>query len=478
MALLIDYNDNVVCPRCRNIPIVSYDDSIKIIQHYIEKCEKIFDWEIRQYARNKLIKDIFWEREKQMRTLMKQYTSIDSDKLASTSYLIRKLFIMNKFSTEKRADSVTIKKIISDYTGIMNLKTEKIKLEAKNSNMVISARYDINHMEDILLDKIKIYHNENYGRLIQAFANNSILSEESARMKIQEQLQYLRHAEIGSNRTTSIRETIKRFHELIGTLYVAFLRNKVHEEAFLFPGKNISINPIDLRIFNGRYPTSADPTELDFQCFNNNLILIFKQRYKEVICNFVLSKDHPNAFPLFLKLGNTIILSQAFGELYCYFLHAIINKKEFDKETERLSKIFEQEIVKKYFEELGFRYFTNVGVKNKLEIDGVAISKQNVYVVEVKGWGSRKLLEEKTSREIITRDIKSAISGIRINVSHNNIKLKPSIRKKVKWIAENRKMFEIKEETPIIGLLVINEQPTITEYSNCKIIRVSDRPFG
>ena len=174
MALLIDYNDNVVCPRCRNISIVSYDDSIKIIQHYIEKCEKIFDWEIRQYARNELIKDIFWEREKQMRTLMKQYTSIDSDKLASTSYLIRKLLIMNKFSTEKCADSVTIKKIISDYAGIMNLKTEKIKLEAKNSNMVISARYDINRMEDIPLDKIKIYHNENYGRLI-AFPDASTL---------------------------------------------------------------------------------------------------------------------------------------------------------------------------------------------------------------------------------------------------------------------------------------------------------------
>ena len=114
----------------------------------------------------------------------------------------------------------------------------------------------------------------NYGRLIQALANNSILSEENARMKIQEQLQYLRHAEIGSNRTTSIRETIERFYELISTLYVAFLRNKVHEKAFLFPGKNISINPIDLRILNGRYPASADPTELDFQCFNNNLILI------------------------------------------------------------------------------------------------------------------------------------------------------------------------------------------------------------
>ena len=80
-----------------------------------------------------------------------------------------------------------------------------------------------------------------------------------------------------------------------------------------------------------------------------------------------------------------------------------------------------------------------------MEIDGIAISENQIYVIEVKGWGSQKLLEEKSSQDILTREIKNAINGIHVDRKNNKIKHKVSLKQKIDWVNSNRNSFKIKK---------------------------------
>ena len=95
-------------------------------------------------------------------------------------------------------------------------------------------------------------------------------------------------------------------------------------------------------------------------------------------------------------------------------------------------------------------------------------------MIEVKGWGSRRLLEEKSSEAILTRDIKNSIDGKHFVHKTNKTRIKVSLPKKVLWVKKNHSKFNISENVPVSGLLVINEAPTRTEYNGCKIIFIND----
>lgn len=112
-----------------------------------------------------------------------------------------------------------------------------------------------------------------------------------------------------------------------------------------------------------------------------------------------------------------------------------------------------------------------------MEIDGIAISPDLVYVVEVKGWGSKRLIEEHTSKKILEKEIKNSIDGLHIHVKTGKTTRPVSLPKKISWVTKNKERFKIKESAKIKGLLVINEPPPITEYSDCKIIFVDDFEF-
>jgi len=109
-----------------------------------------------------------------------------------------------------------------------------------------------------------------------------------------------------------------------------------------------------------------------------------------------------------------------------------------------------------------------------MEIDGISISDSNVFVIEVKGWGARRLLEERSSKEILERDIKNAIDGRHFVFSVKKTRRKVSLPKKVSWIRENKSRFRIPNNTKITGLLVINEKPLLSEYNGCKIMFIDD----
>ena len=476
---LLFFKRDFICPNCRHLSIVSYDDSLQIIQHYIDRHKKIFEKIIEKYQKKELIKGIFWQREKQMIAFNEKYSILDSLTLSSSSVLIRNLFRSNMTFGNEIPDEPTLQKIISIYSSVLDFEEDKAKLMAKNWNMVNLIKYNLNNLDSMpLKDGIRLYENENYGRIRQTFSKHNIMSKKLANKKMKEWSKDYIPIEKGSKKIHSVDETIKTFYDLISMLYVAFLRSKICEKGFQIPHKDLKINPIDIRKLNGKFAMSGTfPSETSFQIFREELITIFKGKYKDIVKNFVISEDNVLAMPLFIKFNETVILSQSFSELYCYFLHAIINEKEFNDETERRSKIFEQEIVKNYFENKNFRYVSNYTRKNKIEIDGIAISDNNIFVIEVKGWKARKLLEEETSKELLTREIKSAITGFKITNKNKQIKHKRSLNEKVKWVSENRAFFRINKNASVTGLLIINESPTLQEYLGCKILFIDEMEY-
>lgn len=477
---LIAIKDIPTCPHCKNLSLVPYEDSIEISKHYIDLFKNKFETIITKFQKNKLLVGIFWEREKEIIRFNEVYSTLNLSSLTSSSLLIRRIIKMDSFLEEKKPTEEDIKKIIEVYSQLLNFEEDKSKLEAKTWSMINFVKYDLDKLDDLsLVDGIIVCPNEKYSRVMQTFAKHNIMSENVAERKIKEWSKDLIYVERGSKKSKTSKETIERFYEMISMLYTAFLRSSIFYEAYKIPNEKLLINPIDIKKLLGRYMISHENvTEIDYSLFKEDVIIIFKKDFQKIFTNFVLSEDNVDAMSIFLRIDDRIFVSQTFGELYSYFLHAIVNKKEFDNETKRRSKIYEQKIVKEYFKNHNFEYFNNFQVKNKMEIDGIAVSEKEVIVIEVKGWGSHKLLEEKTSKEILDREIKNAIDGIHIHQETKTVKHMVPIKKKVEWVSSNRNLFKIKKETPITCMLIINEIPTISEYHECKVGFIDDFAYS
>ncbi len=473
---IIYLNDIPTCPSCKHLSIVPYDEALQIADFNIKIFKNKFSELIREFDKNDLLLNVFWVREKEIIKFNEVYSTLNLPRLRTTSLLLRRIIYWNNFLNKQKVSENYLEQIIRSYIAIADAEEDRIKLEAKTYTMINLKKYDINNLESLSqINGFITCPNENYGRVMQAFAKHNIMSQQVADKKLKEWSKDFIPSKFGSNKLKTSKETIETFYELISTLYTAFLRNKVCKEAFQITNETLFLNPIDIKKLLGRYIISHENlTKIDYKLFKEDLIMIFKSNYHKIISYFVLSEDNPTAMPIFIRIDDTIYVSQAFGELYCYFLHAIINKDEFDNETNLRSKIYEEKMIRKYFEEKGFTYYNSFQIKNKMEIDGIATSESHAYVIEAKGWGSQKLIEEKSSQDILTREIKNAIDGIHVHQKTKKLRIKVPMIKKIEWVSSNRELFKIKKDVIIKGILVINEPPTITNYNNCDVVFIDD----
>lgn len=478
-SLLLYVEDELTCPKCEKLAVVPYEDSIKIANHFINIFRQLFDNEIKKYHKLHIITNAFWAREKQIRKFYEKYSTLDLARLVSSSLLIRRVIQMDGFQEKETIDDGKIQSIIDTYSLLIKFEEDKSKLQAKNWNMLQFVPYDINHLEKLpLKDSIVVCPNENYDRIMNAFAKHGIMSEKVAEEKMKEFSKDFIKPVPGSKKSYTSKETIHRFYELISMFYVGFFRSRVYTEAFGLPDEKIMIDPIGLKKLISLYPIHPEGvSSVNLNEFQGIVLSRFGGKYKQFFENFVMSEDNISATPLFLKFNDIVLLSQAFTELYSYVLHAIINKDDFNDETIRRSKIYESQIVKENFEKNNFYYIPNHVVKNKMEIDGIAISNSLVYVIEVKGWGSKRLLEEQTSKKILEKEIRNAIDGLHVDVKSGKKRKRVSLPRKVSWLTANKNRFNISESAQIVGLLVINEPPPLSEYNGCKVMFVDDFEF-
>ena len=477
---LIYIYDSPACPKCGKLAIVPHEDSLKIASYLNDEHKKMFFEAIKKFRKSKLLKEIFWYREKLARKLHEKYSTIPLSKFATCALLIKRIIKMTSFLEDIQPEENDIEKIIATYENLIQFEEDLSRLESNNYTMLKLVNYDIENLHRLpLTNSVLVCPNENYARVMKTYEKHNILSEQAAneKMKIWEP-QYIPTTP-GSKKSLNSKDTIVRFYELISNLYVAFFRSKIYSEAFgLSQIDKIKIDPYDLKVFVTSFLTQNGVSRLGFSDFQALLISKFGGKFKQFLENFVISGTNTNANPLFLRLNSVVYISQAFAELFSYALHAVLNRDIFDSETIRRSKKFESEVVKKEFESKGFRYIANYSLKGKMEIDGIAISDSKVYVIEVKGWRARKLLEENTSKKILDREIKNAIDGLHYDFSSKKTKKRVSLPDKVNWIIYNRNKFSISKTAEIRGLLIINESPTISEYNGCLVGFVDDFIFN
>ncbi|MCH7560108.1 MAG: NERD domain-containing protein [Thaumarchaeota archaeon] len=467
--------DDLLCPKCEKLSIVPYSDSIKITEHFISYLNELIENELKNYSKYSLIITAFWEREKHIRNFNNNYGLLDLDPLLSYNLLMRRIIQMNNFS-DKKTNPEKIKKLIKTFGTFSRLEEFRQSLESRTWSLLYMKKYDLKRLDDLSLTDVHYCSNENYDRIERTFLKHNIVSKSKGEKLIQEWGMDVDLNVKKFSRYLSPRETISIFYELMSMLYVIFFKNKLYVEAFGFFDSNKStINPITLKKIAESYPVHDDAlSTAKLDEFTAFVITKLGGKYKEFFQNFVLSEENPSAIPLFFKFNDLILISQAFSNLFHYALLAFVHKNEFNDETERRSKIFELNIVKNHFENKGYRYITDYKIKNKMQIDGIAISDSQVYVIEVKGWSSKRLIEEKTTKNILERDIKNAIDGFHFVRKSNKNRKTVSLPKKVNQIRTDRIKLKISENAKIEGMLVINESPTLNEYNGCKIVFVDD----
>lgn len=473
---LIYLFDLPTCPQCEKISLIPFEDSLKIADCLIKYLNKIFVDEVKKYKKSQILANVFWEREKVIRDFHDNYTAIDIIKLSSCNLLLRRLIRINDFVGNDEISEEKINQMIQVYSHIAKSEEDRVRLESKHWNMLKTEKYELQNLNaESLYKSTTVCPNEDNIRIMQTFEKYNIVSTDVAQRKMSEWKKDWQPPEYGTNQSTTSEETIKRFYDLISGFFLAFNRNRVAVEAFgLKNVKEIDIDPMKIKLFVTSYPPKPDgPSFRKFSDFQGELIGSFGGRFKQFMKHFVLSEDNPDAFPLFIKMGDTVLMSQYYAEFYTYMLHVILNKDLFHQETEKRSKELESHTLKSKFEESGYRYIPNYKIKNKLEIDGIAISNSQVYVIELKSWAVRKLFEERTSEENLKRDIRGAIDGVKTSHTSNKEKKTVSLPRKTQWVRDHRKDFKISENVEITGMLIINEQSPMENYNDC-IIRFID----
>lgn len=110
-------------------------------------------------------------------------------------------------------------------------------------------------------------------------------------------------------------------------------------------------------------------------------------------------------------------------------------------------------------------------------MDGIAYKGNTCYVVECKGWRLPHLIEEKSKKDEIIRDLKGIVLGYKYTNKNGKLirKPRPSLHTKVQHVKSNRSLYiQSSEDFEIKGLIVISGYPPITKFDNIKIISINE----
>jgi hypothetical protein len=161
-------------------------------------------------------------------------------------------------------------------------------------------------------------------------------------------------------------------------------------------------------------------------------------------------------------------------------LYPIVHKELFDAETEKRSKELEMVGVVEAFNEAGYRYSSNLTDKRQpsMEIDGIAARNRKLWVVEVKGWRTRRYFEHRKVQEEQVRDLRGIVDGWKYSTIGGTMRSekKVSLLEKLEFVKRNMSMWGFRQEDydSVNGLVIIRDYPPMSEYEGVRIISLND----
>jgi hypothetical protein len=148
----------------------------------------------------------------------------------------------------------------------------------------------------------------------------------------------------------------------------------------------------------------------------------------------------------------------------------------FNRETEKRSKDFELNEVRKVFESIGWTYSPNKVDKKQstIEIDGIATFERRMLVIECKGWKLYPFYEYKNRQSYLERDIKGIVDGEKFT-NEKATKI-PSLTEKIEFVKKNMSIWGLTQDSfdEVSGVIVMKSFPPISEYKGTQILSIKD----
>lgn len=470
-SLLVRENETILCPKCSNIQLLDRDTTCNALQKNLEEVEDALIGLIKNRVdKNKLLDGLTWEREKFSRRFFQTYKGFDMTKFLTLNLLIFKL-MKEPFQGSRSPDDEEVKEIIKAFSKYVNMKNNYLLFK---NGFAEALKTD---------DKIRTIPNERYFPIIRAYEDNLIMIESRGMEKLKHFKRVFDLVFKGGHKgylSFTPSEYIEHLYQTINQFYSALLRNEVYDEVFGLLKKygEISLTPGKLMDFVNSYQfylgtlsvTSADE-------FVIRATKHFSMNASDVKRFLLFSEKEHSNFPMFVSIDNTVCISHRTAFLIYILLHAIVYKELFDRETEKRSREFEKNEVKKEFESIGWTYQANLRDKKQptIEIDGIATFRKEMLVIECKGWRSiRPFREYANIQKYIIRDIKGIVDGKKFT---GEVPEKiPSLNEKLCFVKNNMSIwgFNPLGYDKITGIIVVRGFPPIEEYKEIRILSIND----
>ena len=284
-----------------------------------------------------------------------------------------------------------------------------------------------------------------------------------------------------TSKLTTPEEKIKGLYPTFLSLRAGLIKNSLFFNIFnpdYLKQKDINIDVFPRLMKNfERKPRNLNP--LPTRNFKWLLRKEFTRYEKTNLYNaLVFSKKNQDVFPLYLELDKTVYISLDLTYFMDLFYYSFYYNDLFNRETQRLSDIFEKKVVPETLKKNGFEVKNNITDNPKnptLEIDSVALKNNLLYVVETKIWDLKPFYEHKKIHEFMKRDLKGIVDGKKYTTKNGELTSKeiPSLLSKIQYVENNLDSLcpkYHKNITEIRGLIITKSHPPVNLYKNVVII--------
>lgn len=463
----------LVCPLCDRFPIFNYASAQEVANKRLEIREKIWENNIEGMDKMELLKYVFEERKCDTLEFFNSLYNMDLVGMLTKNQLLQKIMKMKNMNGLEPKKPIS-SEILKTYELVIDAKRHCHHIKSRLEKMLCYKKYRSGCMSEYeLLENFEIFYTEEHVMLEKNCRKYNLVTgrkDDVMTKKRREDIEEIQKHPVNLDQYTS-EERVKILYDLICSLYIGLLQDDVFRDGFnLESYKKILVDPDQFEKFISTFKGKEECDEIEFLCNARN---IFKKDIKTLRKLLLFEESNPDIFPCFMKITNSlkkiVLIDYKLCNIMFYILHAIIIKKSFDEETARRGKEFENrpnELFKKY----GFKYFKNKGIKNKIEIDGIAVKDNFCFIIEVKGKMLPILFMDQKTREKLIRDVKGVVDGYKY--TKRSEKKIPSMMDKIEYVKENYKEFEILDRHKIkfCGIVVLRFYQWIPGHNGVKFM--------
>ncbi len=484
--------EGLVCFNCNKTRLLSYEDSLKLVELLIGTADLFFKEELKKFEKDNLLMFLLDYRDKLIYKMFFEVYCVEQEKFLAVNLLIKRVMQSTDFINKEKAEKERVSKLIEAFTFWTSTKSWYYHIKDKFAIFSYEKSLDFKNINPHMLftnphlfsevcKNYKIHHAEEFEYIFDTFYLNQNLSKAEAEKYLNEHNEEYKKIEKESENKEKVHYTteqyIEKFYDFIIAIYSILLRNQVYVDMFnLEYLEKTSIKPENIIKLRNKFSHREDILcAAKIEDFDR-MISQLGYNKDEYYNNLVFSEENQSIFPFFVKVRTTIINSFWCNYFMAMFSNMFLEKETFLKIHDRRSKKFEKEDCKKEFRNLGYRCWIDqkdTEKKTNLQIDLLAWKENQLFVAEIKIWGIKEYFEQKKVHEQRERDLKGVVDGIEYTKEEPT--KRPSLLNKVEYVKQNLNKWGLEKvkDLNIRGLVITKSVPPKKDYKGVKFISVT-----